>query len=221
MSSPAASASGGDGEKSDRKPLEQITFRFCSECSNLLYPKEDENENKLMFTCRTCKFSEEATSSCIYRNVLNNAAGETAGVTQDVGSDPTVGDTSLLPKERIHGHWDSSASAYALCLCCGVIIICEVCHEHFAVVPSDSDASEPEDQETHLVEFESEGVYIRPWNNANDQDLAAFMARRSDLFGSWMNEMEDGDMDLDNGPESQYLIGETQSLSALVPSMAH
>ena len=41
----------------------------------------------------------------MFRNVLNNAVGETAGVTQDVGSDPTVG----LP----------------LCLLCGSVIICE------------------------------------------------------------------------------------------------
>jgi DNA-directed RNA polymerase II subunit RPB9 len=85
MSSPAASASGDR-----KKPAEQITFRFCSECSNMLYPKEDEVDRKLMFTCRTCNFSEEATSSCIFRNAMNNAAGETAGVTQDVGSDPTL-----------------------------------------------------------------------------------------------------------------------------------
>jgi len=37
--------------------------------------------------------------------VLNNAVGETAGVTQDVGSDPTVG----LP----------------LCLLCGGVVMCE------------------------------------------------------------------------------------------------
>ncbi|KAI1433375.1 hypothetical protein GGR50DRAFT_503632 [Xylaria sp. CBS 124048] len=70
--------------------LEQITFRFCSECSNMLYPKEDEDAHKLMFTCRTCLYTEEATSSCVFRHVLNNAVGETAGVTQDVGSDPTL-----------------------------------------------------------------------------------------------------------------------------------
>ncbi|KAK3334564.1 hypothetical protein B0H65DRAFT_481098 [Neurospora tetraspora] len=87
MSSPAPSSTGGAREK---KPLEQITFRFCSECSNMLYPREAEDENKLLFTCRTCNFSEPATSSCIYRNILNNAAGETAGVTQDVASDPTL-----------------------------------------------------------------------------------------------------------------------------------
>ncbi|KAG7291145.1 hypothetical protein NEMBOFW57_001156 [Staphylotrichum longicolle] len=90
MSSPAASTSGDR-----KKPAEQITFRFCSECSNMLYPKEDEVDRKLMFTCRTCNFSEEATSSCIFRNTMNNAAGETAGVTQDVGSDPTPGTPEL------------------------------------------------------------------------------------------------------------------------------
>ncbi|KAK4215737.1 DNA directed RNA polymerase [Rhypophila decipiens] len=87
MSTPAAS-DGGDA--SAKKPLEQITFRFCSECSNMLYPKEDENQHRLLFTCRTCNFTDPATTSCIYRNILNNKAGETAGVTQDVGSDPTL-----------------------------------------------------------------------------------------------------------------------------------
>lgn len=48
--------------------------------------------NKLMFACRTCQFSEEAISSCVFRNNMYNTVGETAGVTQDVGSDPTVGD---------------------------------------------------------------------------------------------------------------------------------
>ncbi len=40
----------------------------------------------------------------MFRNILNNAVGETAGVTQDVGSDPTVG----LP----------------LCLLCGCVVMC-------------------------------------------------------------------------------------------------
>ncbi|KAJ4159408.1 uncharacterized protein LMH87_008310 [Akanthomyces muscarius] len=77
------------GESEDKK-LEQITFRFCSECSNMLYPKEDEEAHKLQFTCRTCQYTEDARSTCVFRNILNNSAGETAGVTQDVGSDPTL-----------------------------------------------------------------------------------------------------------------------------------
>jgi DNA-directed RNA polymerase II subunit RPB9 len=71
----------------------------------MLYPKEDADTHRLNFACRTCQYSEPAASSCVFRNVLNNAVGETAGVTQDVGSDPTVN----LP----------------LCLLCGSVVVCE------------------------------------------------------------------------------------------------
>ena len=81
----------------------------------MLYPKEDLNNKKLMFACRTCQFSEEASSSCVFRNNLYNTVGETAGVTQDVGSDPTVG----LPD---------------FCTLCGQHIKCPFCK----VAPSDS-----------------------------------------------------------------------------------
>lgn len=76
--------------------------------SNMLYPKEDRNNNKLMFACRTCQFSEEAVSSCVFRNNLYNTVGETAGVTQDVGSDPTV-------------------SLFGFCILCGQVIQCPQC----------------------------------------------------------------------------------------------
>ena len=74
----------------------------------MLYPKEDRNTSKLMFACRTCQFSEEAQSSCVFRNNLYNTVGETAGVTQDVGSDPTVG----LPD---------------FCTLCGQEVLCFYC----------------------------------------------------------------------------------------------
>jgi len=85
MASPSASEV--DKQNADS---EQISFRFCRECSNMLYPKEDRLTNTLLFACRTCNFSEPAPSSCIYRNQLSNTVGETAGVTQDVGNDPTL-----------------------------------------------------------------------------------------------------------------------------------
>ena len=76
--------------------------------SNMLYPKEDRERNKLMFACRTCQFSEEAPSSCVFRNNLYNTVGETAGVTQDVGSDPTVGSPDF-------------------CTLCGQEVVCFYC----------------------------------------------------------------------------------------------
>ena len=90
MSSPASVA--------DDNHREQVTFKFCSECSNMLYPKEDPDSRKLMYTCRTCQYVEPAATSCVFRNILNSASGETAGVTQDVASDPTV---SFVPWEGI------------------------------------------------------------------------------------------------------------------------
>ena len=67
--------------------------------------------SKLMFACRTCQFSEEAQSSCVFRNNLFNTVGETAGVTQDVGNDPTVGHTTF--------------DAWPCCLLCGMDMMAE------------------------------------------------------------------------------------------------
>ncbi|CAI7583527.1 unnamed protein product [Penicillium bialowiezense] len=84
MSSPSPSAT------DETQQGKQIHFKFCRECSNLLYPKEDRATNQLMFTCRTCHVGEPATSYCVYQNKLHSQVGDTAGVTQDVASDPTV-----------------------------------------------------------------------------------------------------------------------------------
>ena len=88
MASPASTT--------DEAKREQITFRFCSECSNMLYPKEDPDSRKLLYTCRTCQFVEDAATTCVFRNMINSASGETAGVTQDVATDPTVSVSCML-----------------------------------------------------------------------------------------------------------------------------
>lgn len=120
-------------EDSGSKKLEQITFRFCSECSNMLYPKEDEDAHKLQFTCRTCQYTEEAQSTCVFRNVLNNSAGETAGVTQDVGSDPTV---SHVPR--------------VICLYCGCPVFCYICGD----LAADMTAPRREEEKDNEAEME-------------------------------------------------------------------
>ncbi|KXL49941.1 hypothetical protein M433DRAFT_151572 [Acidomyces richmondensis BFW] len=68
----------------------KVSFRFCRECSNMLYPKEDELNSRLMFTCRNCTFSEPADSACVYRNSLKEEVAETAGNVDDVAEDPTL-----------------------------------------------------------------------------------------------------------------------------------
>lgn len=58
--------------------------------SNILYPIADDANDTLNFSCRTCGATAPAASSCVYHHDLDIAAHDTAGVTQDVASDPTV-----------------------------------------------------------------------------------------------------------------------------------
>ncbi|KAL1588685.1 hypothetical protein WHR41_02472 [Cladosporium halotolerans] len=80
----------------------KISFRFCRECSNMLYPKEDPTSNLLMFACRSCQYSEPATAACIYRNALQEQIAETAGNVEDVAQDPTLPHTAE-PCSKCHG----------------------------------------------------------------------------------------------------------------------
>ncbi|BFZ53405.1 DNA-directed RNA polymerase II core subunit rpb9 [Savitreella phatthalungensis] len=65
-------------------------LQYCIECNNLLYPREDAANRRLIYACRNCEYSELAANSRVYRNELRSKEAETAGVTQDVGSDPTL-----------------------------------------------------------------------------------------------------------------------------------
>lgn len=105
----------------------------------MLYPKEDKDARRLMYQCRTCQHTEEATSNCVYRNILKNQAGDTAGVTQDVALDPTVGDPSTSATNTCTANDPSSSSApspLVICGCCGQVIMCSDCGMHPAVVPN-------------------------------------------------------------------------------------
>ncbi|KAI5287861.1 hypothetical protein KEM54_005670 [Ascosphaera aggregata] len=73
------------------KEAENLTyFRFCHECSNLLYPKVDPESQTLMDFCQTCHTTQAAVSNCVFQNKVNSLLGATAGFTKDVTSDPTV-----------------------------------------------------------------------------------------------------------------------------------
>jgi DNA-directed RNA polymerase II subunit RPB9 len=93
--------------------------------SNLLFPREDKAENKLLFACRTCDFAEEAPSSCVMRHEIASTVGDTAGVTAEVGQDPTVGLTRSLSRTSLDV-WDAFPH---LCTMCGQEIVCEECGE--------------------------------------------------------------------------------------------
>ncbi|CAK46160.1 uncharacterized protein An12g03900 [Aspergillus niger] len=101
--------------------------------SNLLYPKEDRINNRLMFTCRTCHVGEPATSYCVYQNKLNTQVGDTAGVTQDVGSDPTLprsnklcpscGEAEAVFFQSQQRSAETGMKLYYVCCACGNVFV--------------------------------------------------------------------------------------------------
>ena len=56
----------------------------------MLYPKEDKDNSRLLYSCRNCDYTELAENPKVYRHELISNIGETAGVVQDIGADPTL-----------------------------------------------------------------------------------------------------------------------------------
>jgi DNA-directed RNA polymerase II subunit RPB9 len=46
-------------------------MRFCKECNNLLYPRENVEQRKLEYACKLCPFVDKnITGSCVWVNEL-------------------------------------------------------------------------------------------------------------------------------------------------------
>ncbi|KAI8565988.1 hypothetical protein RHMOL_Rhmol02G0004500 [Rhododendron molle] len=66
------------------------TMKFCRECNNILYPKEDKEQKILLYACRNCDHQEVADNNCVYRNEIHHSVAERTQVLQDVAADPTL-----------------------------------------------------------------------------------------------------------------------------------
>ncbi|KAJ8082203.1 DNA-directed RNA polymerase II core subunit rpb9 [Marasmius tenuissimus] len=81
------------------------SLQFCSECNNLLYPKADPQRRIMVFACRICNYDEIGENKCVYRNDLLTVTKEQVGVTNDLGSDPTLAHSNIPCPQC--GHEDS------------------------------------------------------------------------------------------------------------------
>ncbi|XP_069631724.1 DNA-directed RNA polymerase II subunit RPB9-like [Haliaeetus albicilla] len=73
-----------------------VGIRFCQECNNMLYPKEDKENQILLYTCCNCNYQQEADNSCIYVNKITHKADELTRIIADVSQDP------MLPRTEDH-----------------------------------------------------------------------------------------------------------------------
>ena len=64
-----------------------VGIRFCQECNNMLYPKEDKSNKVLLYACRNCDYRQMADSCCIYVNKIMHEVDELTNIVTDVIGD--------------------------------------------------------------------------------------------------------------------------------------
>ncbi|KAJ2157665.1 DNA-directed RNA polymerase II core subunit rpb9 [Coemansia sp. RSA 552] len=84
------------------------SIKFCQDCSNMLYPRVDQENRRLMFACRNCNFEEVADNNCVFRHEVlhtpRQVDNEKTMVITDLGSDPTLPRTTEVPCPKCGGH---------------------------------------------------------------------------------------------------------------------
>uniref|UniRef100_A0A2C9WBR9 DNA-directed RNA polymerase subunit n=1 Tax=Manihot esculenta TaxID=3983 RepID=A0A2C9WBR9_MANES len=65
-------------------------YKFCPDCNNILYPKEDRKQRILLYACRNCDHQEVADNNRVYRNEVHHSVSEYTQILQDVTSDPAL-----------------------------------------------------------------------------------------------------------------------------------
>lgn len=71
-----------------------VGIKFCQECNNMLYPKEDKRNKKLIYHCRICLWQQPADNPCVVVNKIVHEVDELSLIIPDLGEDPT------FPRER-------------------------------------------------------------------------------------------------------------------------
>ncbi|CAH1790868.1 unnamed protein product [Owenia fusiformis] len=79
-----------------------VGIKFCQECNNMLYPKEDKENRILLYACRNCDYQQEAENPCIYVNKITHDVDELTQIIADVIADPTLPRTEDHPCPKCH-----------------------------------------------------------------------------------------------------------------------
>mmetsp|Transcript_15943 Transcript_15943/g.24024 ORF Transcript_15943/g.24024 Transcript_15943/m.24024 type:complete len:116 (+) Transcript_15943:74-421(+) len=68
------------------------TMKFCRECSNLLYPKENIALKKLEYACKLCNYTEtNVNNSCVrLHEVVKESSTSLDVIPSELNKDPTL-----------------------------------------------------------------------------------------------------------------------------------
>ncbi|KAL3321029.1 DNA-directed RNA polymerase II subunit RPB9 [Cichlidogyrus casuarinus] len=74
----------------DAEAQVHVKINFCGECNNMLYAKEDKQNQILIYACRNCTYTTPAENPCVYVNCLQQEIDELKLIVSDVVYDPTL-----------------------------------------------------------------------------------------------------------------------------------
>jgi DNA-directed RNA polymerase II subunit RPB9 len=91
-------------KKKSRSTTDFVGIKFCPECNNMLYPREDKQNKQLMYACRNCDYKQIAENNCIYVNKITHEVDQLTNINSDVIGDPTLArsDDHCCPKCHYH-----------------------------------------------------------------------------------------------------------------------
>ena len=109
------------------------SMRFCANCANILYPREDKEAKQLMYNCKKCDYIEQSTTGLIYRHEVLHSLSERTAIISDVTADPTLPRTKDVPcpmcenKEAVFFQSTSRSDAEAMTM----YFVCTKCSFRF------------------------------------------------------------------------------------------
>mmetsp|Transcript_5609 Transcript_5609/g.14327 ORF Transcript_5609/g.14327 Transcript_5609/m.14327 type:complete len:120 (+) Transcript_5609:97-456(+) len=65
-------------------------IRFCPECNNMLFAKENKLEHVLILHCEVCEHSQPAEDKCVLRSDISGGTVSRLFNFEDVVADPTL-----------------------------------------------------------------------------------------------------------------------------------
>ncbi|EER15118.1 DNA-directed RNA polymerase II subunit RPB9 [Perkinsus olseni] len=116
-------------------------LKFCPECNNLLYPRENKREVALEYACRTCPYVQRVVSKddeleninaddlVVFRNDVSYHHKEALMIRSDVIHDPTLSRTTEYTCNNCPNHeavfWQLPESQQTNAM--ALIFVCTAC----------------------------------------------------------------------------------------------
>ncbi|OAY71387.1 DNA-directed RNA polymerases II, IV and V subunit 9A, partial [Ananas comosus] len=65
-------------------------LKFCRECNNILYPKEDKETRTLLYACRNCDHQEVADDNIVYKMEIRRPVRKGTEILHDAAADASL-----------------------------------------------------------------------------------------------------------------------------------